>query len=135
MTGSLNWMPYRSRHSVSHLFVDGSRYKSIIHSLPHVDSPFDSCHVESPTPIEEFTVANQTVATLREALGACLAEGGFEIRLKQNLSIVIVDGFPQLFDEGPAEVFGGHAKGRVRVAEAGFKTQCEGSPSASALER
>ena len=70
MTGSLNWMPYRSRHSVSHVLVDGSRHKEIIQSLPHVDSPFDSCHVESPTPIEEFGVANQPVATLSEAFGA-----------------------------------------------------------------
>jgi hypothetical protein len=51
MTGSLDWMPYRSRHSVSHLFVDGSRDQSIIHPLPHVDSPFDFRHVESPTPM------------------------------------------------------------------------------------
>ena len=84
-------MPYRSRHSVSNHFVDGSRYKSIIQSLPHVDSPFDCCHVESPTPIEEFTVANEPVAALSEAFGACFAEGGFEVRLKQNPSIVVVD--------------------------------------------
>jgi hypothetical protein len=58
MAGSLNGMPDRSRHLVSHLFVDGSRDKAIIHSLPDVDSPFDFSHVESPTPIEEFTVAN-----------------------------------------------------------------------------
>ena len=128
MTGSLNWMPYRSRHSVSHRFIDGSRYKPIIHSLPHVDSPFDCSHVESPTPIEQFSVANQPVATLSEAFGACFAEGDFETRLKQNLSIVIVDGFPQSFDVGPVEVFGGDAKGRVHEAEARLKMQGEEPP-------
>jgi 2-keto-4-pentenoate hydratase/2-oxohepta-3-ene-1,7-dioic acid hydratase in catechol pathway len=30
MAGSLNWMPYCSRHLVRHLFVDRSRDKSII---------------------------------------------------------------------------------------------------------
>ena len=128
MTGPLNGMPYRSRHSVSHRLVDGSRYKSIIHSLPHVDSPFDCSHVESPVPIEKFTVENEPVATLSEAFGACFAEGGFEIRLKQNLSIVVVDGFPQLLDVGPAEMFGGYANGRVHQAEARFEMQCEKSP-------
>src|SRR5262245_31330417 len=128
MTGSLNWMPDRSRHSVRHRFVDGGRYESIVHSLPHVDSPFDCCHVESPTPIEELTVANQPVATLSEAFGACFAEGDLEIRLKQNLSIVVVDSFPQFFDVGPAEVLGGYAKGRVHEAEARFKMQGEEPP-------
>src|SRR5262245_48123794 len=128
MTGPLNGMPYRSRHSVSHRFVDRSRYQSIIHSLPHVDSPFDCSHVESPTPIEEFSVANQPVTTLGEAFGACFAEGGLEIRLKQKLSVVVVDGFPQLFDVSPVEVFGGYAKGRVHEAEARFKMQGEESP-------
>src|SRR5262245_33649276 len=98
MTGSLDWVPYRSRHSVSHLFVDGSRHEPIIQSLPHVDLPLDRSHVESPAPIEELTVANQPVAPLSEAFGACFAEGGFEIRLKQNPSIVVVHGFPQLLD-------------------------------------
>jgi hypothetical protein len=118
MTGSLNWMPDRARHLVSHLFVDVSRDKSIIHPLPHMDSPFNCSHIEIPTSIEELTVANQPVATLSKAFGAHFAEGGFEIRLKQNLSIVVVNGFPQLFDVGLAEVFGGHAKRRVHEAEA-----------------
>ncbi|MCI0736191.1 MAG: hypothetical protein L0Y50_07960 [Beijerinckiaceae bacterium] len=128
MTGSLDWMPYRSGHSVSHSLVDGSRYKPIIHSLPHVNAPFDCCHVESPTPVEEFSVAHEPLATSSEAFGACVAEGGFEIQSKQNMPIVIVDGFPQLFGEGPTKVFGAYPKGRVHEAEARFKPQCEGSP-------
>jgi hypothetical protein len=59
MTGSLNRMPYRSWHSVSDRLVDGIGYESIIGSLPHVDWPFDCCHVESPAPIKEFSIADQ----------------------------------------------------------------------------
>ena len=102
--------------------VDGIRYKSIIQTLPHVDPTADRCNVESPVPIEEFTIANQPVSTMSEAFGACFAEGGFEIRLNQDLSIVIVDGFQQLFEEGPVEVFGGDAKGCVHQSEARRET-------------
>jgi hypothetical protein len=70
MTGTLNRMPYRSRHSVGHLLVDGIRHESIVQSLPHVDWPFDLRHVESPTPIEEFSVADKPVGTVSEAFGA-----------------------------------------------------------------
>ena len=75
MTGSLDWMPYRSRHSVGHRLVDGIRYKSIIQTLPHVDPTADRCNVESPVPVEEFTIANEPVRTMSEAFGACFAEG------------------------------------------------------------
>src|SRR5678815_615107 len=105
MTGSLDWMPYRSGHSVGHRLIDGVRYQAIIQSLPHVDAPFDRRHIERPTPIEKSTVLNQPVASLSEAFGACLAEGGFEIGLKENLSIIVVHGLPQLLDVGAAEVF------------------------------
>jgi hypothetical protein len=70
MTGSLNRMPYRSWHSVGHRLVDGIRYESIVQSLPHVDWPLDLRHVESPTPVEEFSVADQPVAAMSEAFGA-----------------------------------------------------------------
>src|SRR6476660_5752417 len=102
MTGSLNWMPYRTGHSVGHRLVDGIRYKSIVESLPHVDSPFDCCHVESPTPVEEFSVANQPVRTVSEAFCACVAEVGRDLGPKQNLSVVFVEAVLHLFDEGPA---------------------------------
>src|SRR5262245_34687569 len=128
MSGFFDRMPDRSRHSVSDGLVDERRNKPIIQSLPHVDPPFDCSNVESPIPIEELAVANQPVAALGEAFGAHFAEGGFEARSKQNLSIVIVDGFPHFLDVGFAEVLGGDAKGRVHEAEAGFKMQCEKSP-------
>src|SRR5258707_2660535 len=128
MTGSLDWMPYRTGHSVGHRFVDGIRYKPIIESLPHVDSPLDCCHVESPTPVEEFSVANVSAATLSEAFGACVAEVGSNLRPKQNLSVVIVDGASRLFDEGSAEVFGGDAEARVHEAKGGFETLRQSSP-------
>src|SRR5262245_13142677 len=124
MTGSLDGMPYRSWHSISHRLVDGRRDESIIQPLPHVHPPLDCSHVERPIPIEQLAVANQPVAALSEAFGACIAEGGLEIRAKQNLSIVIVDGIPQLFDEGRAEVLGGHAEGCVHEAEARLETKC-----------
>lgn len=94
MTGSRNRMPHRPGHLVGHLLVDGVRDKSIIQSLPHVDAPFDSAHVESPAPLEELAVANQPLAPLREALGAGFGEGRLEARSLDDLSIVVVDGFP-----------------------------------------
>ena len=127
MTGALNGMPYRSWHSVGHRLVDGIRYESIVESLPHVDWPFDLRHVESPTPIEEFSITDEPVAAMGDAFGARVTEGSSDSGAQQNLSIVVVDSVPHLFDEGVAEVFGGDAKGRVHEAEAGFETQCEGS--------
>ena len=70
MTGSLNRMPYRSWHSVGYCLIDGIRYESIVQPLPHVDRPFDIRHVESPTPIEEFSVADEPVAAMSKAFGA-----------------------------------------------------------------
>src|SRR4029077_13623284 len=102
-------MPYRCWHSVSDGLVDGIRYKSVIESLPHMDSTFDGRDVESPAPIEEFSVANQPVGTVCEAFCARLGEGGFDIRSKQDLAVVVVDGFPQLLGKACAEVFGGDA--------------------------
>jgi hypothetical protein len=67
MAGALNRMPHHSGHLVCHRFVDGVRYESIILSLPHVDSSFDGGLVESPTPIEEFSVTDQPVGTLSES--------------------------------------------------------------------
>src|SRR5215475_4230908 len=103
MTGSPDRMPYRSRHSVSHRLVDEIRYQSVIHSLPHVDSTFDFRRVESPPPVEELSIANEPVAPLSEAFGTGFAEGGREVRLEQNLSIVFVDGFSQLLEVGTAK--------------------------------
>ena len=69
VAGSLNRMPHRTGHSVGHRLVDGIRHESIVQSMPHVDWPFDCCHVESPAPIKEFSIADQPVGTVSEALG------------------------------------------------------------------
>src|SRR5258708_40057391 len=128
MTGSLDWMPYRRGHSVGHRFVDGIGYKPIVESLPHVDSLFDCCHVESPTPVEEFSVANEPVATVSEAFGACVGESTSNLGPEQDLSVVIVEGASRLVDEGSAEVFGGDAEARVHETKCGFETQRESAP-------
>jgi hypothetical protein len=52
--------------------------------------------------MEEFTVANEPVGALSEALGGCFAEGGFETRQSQDMAIVIVDGAYQLLDVASA---------------------------------
>ena len=93
MTGSLNWMPHRTGHSVSHRFVDGIRDKPIVESLPHVDPPLDCGHVESPSPVEKFSVADQPVGTVSETFCACVAEVGRDLGPKQNLSVIVVEGF------------------------------------------
>src|SRR6185436_14497409 len=114
-------MPYRSRHSLGHRLVDRIRYQSIVESLPYVDSPVERRDVESPTPIEEFSVAHQPVGTVCKAFGACVGEGRCDLGPKQDLPVVVVDGFSQLFDETPAEVLCGYADGRVHEAEAGLE--------------
>jgi hypothetical protein len=69
MTRSLDRVPYRSWHSVRHRLVDGVRHESIVKPLPHVNWAFDLRHVESPTPIEEFSIADEPVAAMSEAFG------------------------------------------------------------------
>jgi hypothetical protein len=51
--------------------------------LPRVDPPLDRPHVESPTPAEEFAIANQTVTAMSEAFGGHFAEDRLDIGLKQ----------------------------------------------------
>ena len=64
----------------------------------------------------------------RDALDVVLARNRLhDARLKQDLSIVVVDGFPQILDVGLAEVFGDEANGRIHEAKAGFKMQGEES--------
>src|SRR6185295_11640474 len=120
-------MPYRPGHSVSHRLVDRIRDKPVLQSLPHMDSPVNRRDIESPTPIEEFSVANQSVTAVREAFGAGVAERRCDLRPKQNLSVIVVDRFPQLFDEAVPKVFGGEAEAGVHEPEARPETQREGS--------
>jgi len=91
------------------------------------DRAFDDRHVESPTAIEKLAVANQPVAALSEAFGAGVAEGGLDIRLKQDPSIVVVEGFAQLLGEGSAEVFGGQAEAAYMRRKPGLEPQGEGA--------
>ena len=134
MAGSLDGMPYRSRHSVGHRLVDGFRDKPIIQTLPHVDPTFDRCNVERPTPVEELTIANESVRTMSEAFGACFAEVGFEIRSNQDLSIVVVDGLQQLLEEGPRNCLVVMARVAYISRKPGVKRSAREPPSASALE-
>src|SRR4029078_2752537 len=91
--------PYRAGTSVSHRLVYRIRDKPCAQSLPHMDSPVDRGDAESPTPIEELSVANQSVTAPPEALGAGAAERRCDLQPKENLSVIVVDRFPQLFDE------------------------------------
>src|SRR5262245_57796815 len=92
MTGAVHRVPDGSRHLVGHRLVDGVRHQLVVQSLPHMDTPFDGRDVESPTTIEEFGIANQTVTAVREAFGERIEERGFDVRSKQDLAVVVVDG-------------------------------------------
>ncbi len=69
MAGTLDGMPHRAGHCVGHGLVDRVRDEKIVQSLPQVDRPLYLLHVESPTPVEEFSVADQAVGTVGEAFG------------------------------------------------------------------
>src|SRR3954470_23050503 len=110
-------MPYGSGHAVSYRLVDRRRYQAIVCSLPHVDSPFDCCYVESPAPIEELAIADQPFRPLGKALSRRIAERGLNLWLKQDLAVVVVDRLPHLVDVGPAKPLGRYAKCRVHEAK------------------
>ncbi len=80
--GAVDGMPDRTGHRVGDGLVDGIRNQLVVQSLPHVDRSLDLCDVESPLPIEQFSVADQSVGAVGEAFGARVAEFALRRRVE-----------------------------------------------------